>query len=481
MPVQPLSVRQQTLGAALSERTPRQGSDRFSGVLAQAETTSPLLFASATYTIRPGDTLYHIARRLKEVRHLPESPERIVKGLAELNDLADPDLIIAGQQLKFPVPMDPPPPIPESWNLQPPPDTEPPARVDLDPVPPISIEISATFPAGMKTEGPGLATYTSTRQELSEAQPDRTEEIPVTFPAKPVGRDTQPPDSPLPSATMPPGKLATQLAMYKEDQLLAHPGGDYYFLKRATQVYNPAFDRSRFKNRVGKDLADAGENLLNLTRDLAMGSEFKSVGKDGEIRNGQRVGLLGTVKNFFRDLLSGASFGAYVPAGEKAPRGFGASLWHFVRKVFYDAPVKDLLAGVPHAGVNIGKDALFAALNLVQVVPDSTLGNLDWGQKLTTSLFDNGQVAVDYLTDIIPGGDAWLRVHASGSAGKLGLPVLYNLQTTEQGMTDSRWDAVRNTPFRKTVETIGTLLADTAATLTVIGNFPKSSSDQRHP
>jgi len=41
-------------------------------------------------------------------------------------------------------------------------------------------------------------------------------------------------------------------------------------------------------------------------------------------------------------------------------------------------------------------------------------------------------------------------------------PILYNLQMPENAKGDARWQYVRNTPFRKTIETIGTLLADIA-------------------
>jgi hypothetical protein len=285
----------------------------------------------------------------------------------------------------------------------------------------------------------------------------------------------------LPSASMPKGELATQMAMYKEDQLLAHPGGDDYFLNGVSAVYNPAADRSLFENRIGKDLDDVGANLLNLVKDLTDGSEFKYVAADGSIQDGKRVGLMGTVQRFFGDLLSGLTFGAYMPEGEQKPEGFVDSVAHFFKKIFYDAVVKDVLVGVPQSVINMGKDAAFAAINLLQVVPDATIGNFEWGRTLTTTVFDNGQVAVDYLTDIAPGGNAWLRVHAAGRAGDLGLPIFYNLDTPEMGLTDPRWAYVRNTPFRKTIETVGSLLGDAAFSLMVSGQLPGTSSDQRNP
>ena len=114
-------------------------------------------------------------------------------------------------------------------------------------------------------------------------------------------------------------------------------------------------------------------------------------------------------------------------------------------------------------------------------MPDATVGNFDSGRKITTTVFDNGQVAVDYLTDILLSGNAWLRVHASGTSGNMGLPFLYNLKTEERGIVDSRWASVRNTPFRKTIETLGSLLADTASALVITRHLPNTSADQRRP
>jgi hypothetical protein len=288
--------------------------------------------------------------------------------------------------------------------------------------------------------------------------------------------------SALPSASMEPGAVLTQVAKYKEDQLLAHPGGDYYFHDRVEGVYNPEFDRGSFVNRMGKDLDDVGANLKNFVKDLMFGAKYKYVDEKGQIKEAQRGGLVGTVVNFFEDILSGLTFGAYTPAGEKAPEGVVESVGHFFKKIFYDAIVKDLAVGVPHTVINAGKDAALAALNLVQIVPDATIGNFEWGQKLTTTVFDNGQVAVDYLTDIIPGGNAWLRVHAAGSEDHWDFPIFFNFFTQEAGLTDPRWATVRNTPFRKTIETIGALVGDTVIGLSLSRQFPgTTSTDRRQP
>ena len=480
MPVRILPQDLQAPDGIYSDRTPRKRTGAFAGALTRAQAAGAAApTPGETVTVRSGDTLYGVARQIKKTNNLPQSLNRLVKEMTDLNRLVNPNRIFPGQSLRLPLAAggSPSSPIPASQPETAAPDPESATIVFLtelpDLPPPTALEARA------ETLPPESPVSESPRQSLPEAPPVQTEDPVGQIPLPPVGTEGRSAALSLPSAAMAPGTMASQAAMYKEDQLLAHPGGDYYFLHRAGSVYDPSFDRSRFGNRVGKDLNDAGENLLNIARDLAMGSRFKYVGKDGEIKDGKRVGVAGTIKNFFEDLLSGVSFGAYMPSGEKAPKGVGASLIHFVKKVFYEAPVKDLLVGVPHAGINIGKDAIFAALNLVQAVPDSTLGNFRLGQKLTTTVFDNGQVVVDYLTDILPGGNAWLRVHAAGADGKMGLPVLYNLQTAEQGIADSRWATVRNTPFRKTIETLGSLLADGASALTVARRLPNSSSDQR--
>lgn len=468
MPVRPLSAERHTLSAVVSRPAPRKNPYTFANVLAQAQTDkAPFPLMSETYTVRRGDTLYGIARQLRAARGLSKSPDQLVKELTEINHLRNPNRIFPGQQLRLPPLVSSVPPVPDFPDLPPAQDIQPP--------------LPTTSPGKVETGPSEPPILISTGQELPAVRPDPEEELPSDPPPMPVGLDSRSLDTPLPSVARPSRQLATQIAMYKEDQLLAHPGGDYYFLNGATEVYNPAFDRTQLANRLGKDLADVRDNLLNMAKDLALGSRFKYVGTDGKIQNGQRVGLLGTMKNFFEDLISGLSFGAYVPAGEETPKGVGASLWHFAKKIFYEAPVKDLLVGVPQAAVNIGKDAAFAALNLMQAVPDATISNFDWGQKLTTTVFDNGQVMVDYITDILPGGDAWLRVHALEVGDEVVPPVLYNLQTAEQGVTDSRWTTVRNTPFRKTIETLGSLLADSMLILTVTQQLPSPSDDQRRP
>jgi hypothetical protein len=42
------------------------------------------------------------------------------------------------------------------------------------------------------------------------------------------------------------------------------------------------------------------------------------------------------------------------------------------------------------------------------------------------------------------------------------LPVYYNLKTSKQNINDPRWATVRDTPFRKTIESVGAFISDAA-------------------
>ena len=473
--------------------SPQKGADKiksgkpsgdFSAALTAArDQTSERSSHAEIYVVRSGDSLSRISQRLKKSLALPQSVTTLVREMTSLNNLADPNRIFPGQVLRLPAAA-----LAKTLPVLPLPTAvaavfSTPAKEETSVAAPPTIGKQPDFPLFAQRGNIILpsaipASY-FTRQDLPVAE----NTIPDVPAVEAVAEATEPIALPIstPIGTPHPPKhdLETQIAMYKEDQLLANPGGDYYFLNRATNIHDPAFDQGRFTNRVGKDLADTGENLLNVAKNLALGAQFKYVAETGEIRDGQKVGLLGTLKNFVEDVFSGLSFGAYVPEGEKAPEGTGASVGHFIKKIFYDAPIKDLLIGIPHAAVNIVKDTALASLNLLEVIPDATIGNFDWGQKATTSVFDNGQVVIDYLADVLPGGDAWLRVHAAGPKGDIDSPIYFNLITAEQGITDSRWSTVRNTPFRKTIETIGSLLSD-AALVALTTHTYSPSSDQRH-
>ncbi|MEI6127138.1 MAG: LysM domain-containing protein [Pseudomonadota bacterium] len=255
--------------------------------------------------------------------------------------------------------------------------------------------------------------------------------------------------------------LSEQMAKYKIDQLLAAPGGKKYEHHDDAVIIHEENAFAGFADRVNKDFDDAKENIRELGRDLTSGSLTHYIAADGAIKTRQKTGLLKTAGKFIKDLTSGLSFGAYIPEGEERVAGSGR-IKHFFYKVFNEALVQDAGRGVSSSIVSGAQHALLAAWNTLEAVPDATIGNLQAGRKLTDTVFDNGQVAVSYITDIVPGGEAWFRVHSPGSsADGWSVPLYYNLKTAEQGIDDPRWETVRNTPFRKTIETIGALLADT--------------------
>ena len=253
--------------------------------------------------------------------------------------------------------------------------------------------------------------------------------------------------------------LLEQYKTYKEDQLMSNPGGDNFFLSKAGKVIDNNYDHSKITKRVGKDLSDAGNNLLNAVKDLGIGAKIKYVDKNGNIQDGRKVGLVGTVANFFKDTVSGLSFGLYSPKGEIKPQGGVARVKHLFKKIFKDALVGDIVKGVPKSAIHVGEDIMFAGLNAIEVVPDATIGNFKAGRKVTTAIFDNTQVAMDFVTDAIPGGDASARTRSFSLAkGLKGLPILNNLTTPKEKQDETEWQYVRNTKFRKVLETIPSMI-----------------------
>jgi len=248
---------------------------------------------------------------------------------------------------------------------------------------------------------------------------------------------------------------------YKDDQLLRNPGGDYYYLDEKRVSDDPG-ERESFLNRLKKDLSDSFDNVKNFFGNLLMGSKIRYRDESNGIREASQRGIVGTCVDFFKDLGSALSLGFWRPDDNgKEPVGIMDHL-SYAGSRLNKALLSDLAEGVPQSVNHMAKNLVLAGLNLVQVIPDATVGNLEAGRKLTTTIFDNGQVMVEYLTDVIPTGDAWFRVHAS-SLLEGNFPILYNLRMPEYAKGDARWQYVRNTPFRKTIETAGTLLADIAA------------------
>ena len=248
--------------------------------------------------------------------------------------------------------------------------------------------------------------------------------------------------------------LKDQFKKYKEDQLLSKPGGDNFTINNDNSV-----DPSKFTKRVGKDLKDAGENFKNIFKDIGAGATIKYVDKDGNIKEGKKVGFAGTIANFFKDMASGITFGKYTPSGEDAPDNALEATKHFFKKIFVDALCKDVVVGIPRSAIHVGEDAVFACINLAETIPDATIGNCKAGQMATTEFFDDMQVFIDFVTDVIPTGEAGSRTHAfTFKKGINGLPIVYNITSPEQGMDDENWKYVRNTPLRKTIESVATFI-----------------------
>jgi hypothetical protein len=251
--------------------------------------------------------------------------------------------------------------------------------------------------------------------------------------------------------------LLSDAAKYMDDQLLSNPGGDHYDLENHRYDPDPAGQKS-FWGRVGKDLGDAFGNIKNFFGNLLFGAKIHYRDENGRIQEAQQRGLVGSVKEFFQDLGSALSFGGWRPDGEEAPQGFGERVRFFFSKL-KEAVFGDLGQGVVGSVVRMAEDLVFAGWNLVETVPDATIGHLEAGRRATTAVFDTGQVALDYITDVLPGGEASVRVHST-DLKNLEAPVLHNLNMPEHNPDDLRWRYVRNTSFRKTLETAGSILFD---------------------
>jgi len=258
---------------------------------------------------------------------------------------------------------------------------------------------------------------------------------------------------------LPKSTILQQYNIYKEDQLLSNPGGDNYFIGESSGVVNDNYDHSKFSKRVGKDLKDAGSNILNAVKNIGVGAKFNYVNKHGKIEEGTKVGFAKTLAHFFKNVVSGLTFGAYTPKGEVVPQGGIGRIKHFFGKIFKDAILGNVVKGVSGSVINVGEDIMLAGLNTIETVPDATIGNLKAGRKATTRIFDNAQVVLDLATDVMPGGEASERTRAMNiERGFRGLPVIHNLTASENGSNEENWKYVRNTSFRKIVETLLSLI-----------------------
>jgi len=274
------------------------------------------------------------------------------------------------------------------------------------------------------------------------------------------------------------GEELSDWQKYKDDQLLSNPGGDHYDFRNNVVVPQPKEPES-FWDRIGKDIRDSLDNLKNCFDNLFLGAKTLYRDENNRIQEATHQGLLGSVGEFFKDMGSALSFGAWRPDGETEPVGSADRITFFFSKM-KEAIFGDIVQGVGGSAVRSGESLVLAGWNLLEVIPDATIGNFEAGAKLITTIFDNGQVAIDYLTDIIPTGEAWIRVHSPNfdDLNDAKAPVLYNIQLPERYSDDVRWKYIRNTPFRKTIETIGSLLAD-VATVKVLGDTSFSSEGRK--
>nr|WP_320116816.1 hypothetical protein [uncultured Desulfuromonas sp.] len=258
---------------------------------------------------------------------------------------------------------------------------------------------------------------------------------------------------------------------YRDEQLLSNPGGEDYFVDGTTQG-----EESGLIENIAKDLSDVVDNIGNFFHNLLFGAETHYRDEQGEVQTSQNRGLVGSLVDLVCDVGSALSFGAWRPDGEDAPEGLQERV-SFAFDKLKEAVADDVVAGVAGSVNHMGEDLLLAGWNLVEIIPDATVSNVDMAEKVVSNVFDNGQVVIDYLTDVLPGGEAWLRVHATDLDDSQ-LPVFYNLSTPENFTGDTRWEQVSNTPLRKALETVGSLLAD-GAMLMLLGQLPTSSQDHR--
>jgi hypothetical protein len=267
----------------------------------------------------------------------------------------------------------------------------------------------------------------------------------------------------IPSVT--PASLYEQLRIYKEEQLLSHPGGDYFDPAAKEPKIKPEIPGS-YLGGIVKDIKDGIANAGNFFKDLLFGSEYRFLSPDGTYKTAQRTGLLGNIVSFFKHAASALTLGQYCPENPPEPDGIIDRAISSFKKLFSEGIMNHIISGIPSSAINLLDDTALSIWNLIEVVPDATLGTLPEGRKVVSTLFDNGQVAIDYITDCLPTGEAWMRVHGyQGANGEIMPPVLLNLKLPEYYQQDARWNTVRNTPLRKTMETIGSILADIGAAI----------------
>jgi hypothetical protein len=323
----------------------------------------------------------------------------------------------------------------------------------------VSFNKSGVNPFGrvLNEELSGIKRPGARRQNLKMLTPDKNMIQPLGWTKKNHHHETYIPNKTV--ERLPETSVLQQYKIYKEDQLLSNPGGDNFFLNKTSGVINGDYDHSKFSKRVWKDLADTGSNLLNVVKDMGLGAKIKYVDNYGEIKEERKVGFVNTLGNFFKNIVSGLTLGAYTSEGETKPHGGAGRIKHLFKKVFKDAIIGDIAMGVSRSMIYIGEDMMLAGLNAIEVIPDATIGNFKAGRKATTSIFDNTQVVMDFMTDVLPGGEASERTRSFKLAkGLKGLPIINNITTGKEEAKELSWRYVRNTNFRKVIETVSSLI-----------------------
>ena len=252
--------------------------------------------------------------------------------------------------------------------------------------------------------------------------------------------------------------LSQQIKLYKEDQFLTNPGGDNYFIRNGKVEYDQNYDHGNFAKRIGKDVSDSFANLNNAVLNSLFGAEYRYVDKSGSLQTAKKTGVLSAVGKFVKNVFEGV-YGK--PETDKTTPNALDKLAHMGKKIVVDGIAKNLFMEVPQNLINVTENLFLGTLNALEIIPDATIGNFEDGRKLTTKIFDNSQIAINYISDVLPSGEAWMRVHALGTdKNNRNLPILFNIKSPQQGLDDLRWESVRNTPFRKVIETIGSITAD---------------------
>jgi len=270
-----------------------------------------------------------------------------------------------------------------------------------------------------------------------------------------------------------------QVSKYVEDQMLSERNVP-------ESIYNT---KKGIGNRLGNDFKDAGRNLENLFGDIFFGAKKNYVVEDGSVKTTKKSkGVLGSVFDGIKNIV-------YEGPKNIVKGEVGTGL----KNMFWDGTI-GMVGNTLQAGGNIIDDGVgFAVNGVIEPTFDLTIGNLH--SNLSSVPSDALQTIVDFSTDIIPGNEAWMRVHdplemvkdspseeseikkvgekvensnSEKSENKkhenpieeryklnLTWPIVNNWKTPEFAIEgDNLRNTVRNTKFRKIIETSGSLAAD---------------------